>query len=360
MYSTAFHGNVSDGLPLIYSGIIALAFIMLFYLSRRVTKKEKILSGIIFIFLIAGFYIDFLNVFWHGFSYPIGFPYRNSFLFSFMVLFLAYKAFINIDKTRVSEITAALFIYVIYSLYMGVIYNEYVGMRQIIITGVYLIISFILIILNMKGKMKKIIMPAFMVLALVDLSYNAYVSVNAYFPGKEEDNTITIQAFKDFVDETSAITARIAGEDPSFYRLEKLYRRSNNDAMLIGYNGLSHFSSCETEQAMGILESLGFRNNGNWAFYGEGSTSFADCFMGVKYMLSQYDETPKPYEKIFEYNDKTVFKNPYAMPLCFTMNDDCLDLKAGDFDHFSYQNALAGSMGYLQTGRGCKRKRGKP
>ncbi len=348
LYSTAFHGNVSDGLPLIYSGVIAFAFIILFYLGRSASRREKILSALVFAFLILGFYIDFLNVMWHGFSYPIGFPYRNSFLFSFMVLFLAYKSFLMLDKTRVSWVIASLCIYVIYSLYMGVIKNENVGMRQIIITGIYLMIIYALIHLYIKGKAntRRYIMPAFLFLALVDLSYNAYVSVNAYFPDKEEDTTITIQAFKDFVDETTAITDHIKEEDPSFYRLEKLYRRSNNDAMLIGYNGLSHFSSCETQQAMNFLASLGFRNNGNWAFYGEGSTSFADCFMGMKYLLSQYDETPKPYEMIYEYNDKTIFKNPYALPLCFTMNDDCLSLLPDGFDHFSYQNALAGSMGY--------------
>ena len=348
LYSTAFHGNVSDGLPLIYSGVIAFAFIMLFYLGRSVSKREKILSALVFAFLILGFYIDFLNVMWHGFSYPIGFPYRNSFLFSFMVLFLSYKTFIKLENTRVFEIVCALSAYVIYSIYMCVIYNENVGIRQIIITGAYLIITFILTILYIRGKEKirTFIMPAFMLLALLDLSYNAYVSINAYFPDKDIDTSITIQAFKDFVDETTAITDHISGEDPSLYRMEKLYRRSNNDAMLIGYNGLSHFSSCETRQAMEFLGSLGFRDNGNWAFYGEGSTSFADCFMGMKYLLSQYDETPKPYEKIYEYNDKTVFRNPYALPFCFTMNEDCLNLSPDDFDHFSYQNALAGSMGY--------------
>jgi uncharacterized membrane protein YfhO len=116
--------------------------------------------------------------------------------------------------------------------------------------------------------------------------------------------------------------------------------------MLIGYNGLSHFSSCETEQAMNFLGSLGFRDNGNWAFYGEGSTTFADCFMGVKYLLSQYDETPKPYERIDTFNEKYIYRNPYALPLCFTMKDESLKLSIDGYDHFSYQNALARSMGY--------------
>ena len=352
MYSTSFHGNVSDGLPLIYCGTVALLFLMLFYLSRFITKKEKILSAFILIFLILGFYIDILNVAWHGFSYPIGFPYRNSFLFSFMVLFISYKGLINIGKISNRSIVISLFIYVIYSLYMCVIKNENVGIREIIITGVYLIASIFLIMIYKDRKQKggqgllRFIMPAFLLIAVTDATYNAYVSLNAYFPEKQEDQTITLEAFKGFVDETKAIVDHINREDKGLYRIEKLYRRSNNDAMLIGYNGLSHFSSCETEQAMRFLGSLGFRDNGNWAFYGEGSTTFADCFMGMKYLLSQYDETPKPYHMVYSYNDKSVFLNPYALPLCFTMNDDCLTLSKEEKDHFSYQNALARSMGY--------------
>lgn len=346
MYSTAFHGNISDGLPLIYSGAIAFAMIMLFYFNRRITFREKLLSGLLFIFMILGFYVDILNVMWHGFSYPIGFPYRNSFLFSFLVLFLSYKIFINLDYIRIFDVSSVLFIYVIYSVYMCVIFNENVGIRQVIITGTYLIIIFGLIFIYNKGKLLDYIMPAFMALAIADASYNAYVSLNAYFPDKETDESITIEAFRDFVDETSAIVDDLNNEDNSFYRIEKLYRRSNNDAMLIGYNGLSHFSSCETRQAMSFLGSLGFRDNGNWAFYGEGSTTFADCFMGMKYMLSQYDETPKPYERISVYGDKYVFRNPYALPLCFTMNSSAISPVPDAYDHFTYQNMISQAMGY--------------
>lgn len=346
MYSTAFKGNVSDGLPLIYSGAVAFIFIIFFFFGRTVSRREKIISGSVFLFLILGFYVDFLNVFWHGFSYPIGFPYRESFLFSFWVLFLAYKCFVNIEDISNKQIIITSFIYVIYSLYMCVILNENVGIRQVIITGVYIIISFILILLYRKKKLFDLIMPAFLFLTLFDVSYNAYISLNAYFPDKENDRDITIEAFKDFVDETSSIVGHLKEEDKDLYRIEKLYRRSNNDAMLIGYNGLSHFSSCETELARRFMGTLGFRDNDNWAFYGEGSTTFADCLMGMRYMLSQYDETPKPYSNIYSYNDKNVFYNPYALPLCFVMDDTAVSLEPSGYGKFSYQNALARSFGY--------------
>ncbi len=347
LYSNAFNGNVSDdGLPLIYSGAIGLVFIILFYMNKKISLKEKLISAGIFIFLILGFYIDCFNVAWHGFSYPIGFPYRNSFLFSFWVLFLAYKCFLSPGNTDKKQILIISCIYVIYSIYMRVILNEYVGLRQIVITGIYIAAVFIIQYMRSNAGLGRYVMPLFLILTIVDVSCNAYVSINAYFPDKKEDESISIKAYKDFVDETTSTVEHIIKEDNGFYRIEKLYRRSNNDAMLIGYNGLSHFSSCEAEQSMRFLGSMGFRDNGNWAFYGEGSTTFSDCMLGMKYMLSQYDETPKPYKRIYEYNDKYVFKNPYALPLCFTMKQDCTEILPKDYGKFSFQNALARSFGY--------------
>ncbi len=346
LYSNAFHGNVSDGLPLIYCGAIAAVFLAVFFLSRDITLREKLISAGIFVFLLLGFYVDILNVAWHGFSYPIGFPYRNSFLFSFMVLFLAYKAFLNIGKINRNTIITTLFIYVIYSAFLILRHNEYAGKREILITGVYVIIIFILILMYNKKLFVRQLMPAFMILMLIDVTLNAYISINSYFPDKDTDETITIEAYKDFVDETGDIVDMIRKNDNGFFRMDKLYRRSHNDAMLMGYNGLSHFSSCESENAMRFLGGLGYRDNGNWAFFGEGSTSFADCFMGLKYMLSQYNETPKPYKREFEYNNRFVYRNPYALPLCFYMNRDCLDISSGKDGLFEYQNELARSMGY--------------
>ena len=150
-----------------------------------------------------------------------------------------------------------------------------------------------------------------------------------------------MDTYKQYVDETNAIVGEIEANDSALFRMEKLYRRSNNDPMMFGYNGLSHFSSCETDNAKSFIGSLGYRNNENWAYYGEGSTAFADCFMGVKYIISQYDEIAKPYENLYTHNEKTIFKNPYAMPLLFATTGEVKNLTQEGFDLFEYQNQIA-------------------
>lgn len=87
LYNTSFHGNISDGLPIIYSGTISVIFLFFYFVDKNISIKDKILAGLMFLFMIAGFWIDAINVAWHGFAHPIGFPYRNSFLFSFLVIY---------------------------------------------------------------------------------------------------------------------------------------------------------------------------------------------------------------------------------------------------------------------------------
>lgn len=71
------------------------------------------------------------------------------------------------------------------------------------------------------------------------------------------------------------------------------------DAMAFDYAGLTHNSSCETYAVKHFMGRMGFRDQGIWAFYNQGSTAFADSFLSVKYFASRFDSTEKPYEDSF-------------------------------------------------------------
>ncbi|MCR4922616.1 MAG: YfhO family protein [Lachnospiraceae bacterium] len=346
LYNSAFNGNVSDGLPLIYSGVAATALGILYYFNKRISRREKLLSALVFFFLFLSFWIDSFSVVWHGFSYPIGFPYRNSFLFSFFLIYIAYKCFVNRPGyIRLRYLLALVLGFAIYSAYLVLRHSEYVGKYQIMISFAMLIA--VLCVVRYTKRSRSYVVPIIMglfVLQCGDSMVNASNSIIKYFPEFNETDDYDLAKFQDYLDETGNIISRLDSNEKLF-RIEKLYRRSNNDAMLFGYNGLSHFSSCETEIPKEFMGSLGFRNNGNWAYYGYGSTSFADCLMGVKYILSQFDEYAKPYPRSLEYGSKYVYENPYALPLGFIMNKEVKDINLEDSgDLFAYQNDIASSF----------------
>ena len=343
LYVGSFRGNISDGLPIIYSGIITVIFVFFYFANKTIKLREKICAIIMFAFMIVGFWIDAINVMWHGFAHPIGFPYRNSFLFSFLMLFVGYSGFVNIKegfKKRNANIIVVIF--ALYSVFLYVIGSSYVGFKSILITYLTLSVALILIVaLNEKNRYVIPAVAGLFVLQFADSLYNGSVSVDAYFEDKYSDEE-SLEAYKNYIDNTQALVDYVNEQDSSFFRMDKLFRRTNNDPLMFAYNGLSHFSSTETDQVKTFMGRMGFRNNENWAFYGDASTGFADCFMGVKYLLSQFDETSKPYKSVYSENEKYIYCNPYALPLGFGMDESVKYVNMTEKNPFKLQNDIAG------------------
>ena len=348
LFTGSFYGNISDGLPIIYCGVATVIFLLMFLLNNSISIKERLLTVAFFAFLAAGFWIDMLNVAWHGFAHPIGFPYRNSFLFSFLAIFIGFKGLVVI-RDGIKKIHYAI-IYVIMLAYSGVLFffaKDITTVEQLSVTMLFA--TLMLVCIFMIQYKRIYLYPALIglfVLQLGDLTYNGVKSVNAYFHDSYmEDDETSMAEYVDYIDETKDLVDYVQSQDDSFYRMDKLFRRTHNDPMMFGYNGLSHFSSCETNQVKRFMGKLGYRDNGNWAFYGCGNTSFADSFMGIKYMLSQYDETSKFMDRIYmNDNYKYIYKNRYPLALGMGMSSKyvrSVDMNSGN--PFELQNEMASS-----------------
>lgn len=343
LYTGSFRGNISDGLPIIYSGVVPVLFVFLYFFNKSIKLRQKLCVIALFIFLIIGYWIDAFNVMWHGFAHPIGFPYRNSFLFSFIILFVGYSGFVHIkEEFKKRNANVIVVIFFVYSAFLYVTGNNYVGPKSILIT--YLTLAAALILIVAMNEKNRYVIPAvagLFALQFADSLYNGSVSVDAYFEDKYSREE-SIDEYKEYIDSTQAMVDYVNEQDSSFFRIDKLFRRTNNDPLMFAYNGLSHFSSCETDQVKTFMGRLGFRNNGNWAFYGDASTGFADCFMGLKYLLSQFDETCKPYKSIYSENGKYIYSNPYALSLGFGMDESVKYARMTEKDPFKLQNDIAG------------------
>lgn len=343
LYIGSFRGNISDGLPIIYCGTITVLFVFLYFFNKTIRLRQKICAIVLFLFLIIGYWIDAFNVMWHGFAHPIGFPYRNSFLFSFLMLFVGYSGFVHIRegfKKRNANIIVVFF--VVYSAFLFITGNSYVGIKSILIS--YLTIAVALILIVAMNEKNRYVIPAvagLFVLQFADNLYNGSVSLDAYYEDKYSREE-SIDEYRDYIDSTQALVDYVNGQDSSFFRMDKMFRRSNNDPLMFAYNGLSHFSSCETDQVKTFMGRMGYRNNENWAFYGDASTGFADCFMGLKYLLSQFDETCKPYKSIYSDDSKYIYCNPYALSLGFGMDESVKFARMTEKDPFKLQNDIAG------------------
>ena len=130
-------------------------------------------------------------------------------------------------------------------------------------------------------------------------------------------------------------------------RIEKNFLHTLNDPFLLGYWGISHYSSTKASSAKELLEQLGYVG---YSTYGWGSTGVADSLLGIRWL---YSDGSRPVAGHWQPVDcdsaYTLYKNDAAFPLAYLARQDALsvDVDALADNTFTMQNAM------LQSLTGC-------
>src|SRR5699024_3404044 len=85
--------QMPEGLPNIFVGSLALIMASLYFFNKKIPWQERLAAGGLTTALLLSMNISGLNLIWHGFQYPIWYPYRFSFVFSFFLLFIGYQLY---------------------------------------------------------------------------------------------------------------------------------------------------------------------------------------------------------------------------------------------------------------------------
>ncbi len=306
LFAGAFRGDVSNSCaPYVYASEAALVFAFIWLTAGRGGLRKKAARLVLLAVLVLSTLISTIDVIWHGFNAPVGFAYRYSFLISFVLILTGFEGCLDLIEWRSSD-------------------EVWTGRKK---RALYIILA----------------------IQLVLLTFNAVVSL------RNHDNH-PLSDYIAYYDRCDAFLSEIRNKDDSLYRLEKDFEYNHNDSMLFAYNGLTHNSSCEKDYVKEFMAKMGIRYFPPiWTFYNQGSTTFTDCFLGVRYFVSRFDSTIKPYEHDFttQGSDRDgntagyyVYDNPYALPFCFVMGEKELATDMDNEDLFEIQNGLAGRKIY--------------
>lgn len=114
--------TAKEGLPNIYCGVFTIFLAILFFFCSKIKKRERIFCGGLLIFFLLSFVIRQLDFIWHGFHFPNMLPYRFSFLYSFVLIYMAFRVFMNIDHIKLVSVIGAICGFIVY---MGVVATYY-------------------------------------------------------------------------------------------------------------------------------------------------------------------------------------------------------------------------------------------
>ena len=328
----------ADALPNIACGTVSLVLGIVFFTSKKITLKEKIVDGSLVVFMMISCVIRQLDYMWHGFHFTNMIPYRFSYLISFVIVVMAFRAFMLIDFASFWDvIIAALFSAVIILLAIET-------QEQYVVVGTAVIALLICVALFLYTKRivpKNVLLIVLSVVILAESGATAYIGVKTTtvtgtyeYPRGGESTATVIEYMNNAEKDTTEM-----------WRAEMTSTQTLNDASLNGYNGLSMFNSMANESMTILFENMGLMGwqSGNRYTYAE-SSPVVNTFMNLKYIISRDSQYKNTYDtdSVYKIGNVTLLENQHYIPMGFMVNDNLLAWQVDDredqFNPFDKQN----------------------
>jgi len=327
---------VREGLPNISCGLIAVIFGIYYFINNKFTKRERVLNGSLLLFLAFSFNINILNFIWHGFHFTNEIPHRFAFVFSFLLLTLAYQSFNNIDEIPVKTIFTALGFLGAFVLLAETWYassNKF-DFKVFYVNIILIIIYALFIGLHKYGKITlKFFVLIIFLIAVSEASLSA-------LGGSAETGTTERNGYQPEKEDVRQAVAQIYTMDGDFYRLETRTWHTQNDPALYKYRGISQFSSMTDSRFTRIMEIFGISANPRFYTYlYTPATPVFNMVMSLKYMFSVNKHSESPvFDKISENKTRTVrvYENKYWLPAGFFVNDNIMNWEIKNYSPGNY------------------------
>ena len=414
-------------LPNIYIGALGFIGFILYFLSRRIVKERRWAAGVVTLIFFTSFVNEFVSKIWHMGQNPAGFFFRFSWLFSFFMLLLAYQALKEKFKiTRRGKLLSVV-VLVLSAIYLYTKDFTYLPKKQpealtlfinghfiaflillvsataagfylywersaksqkekervlLIATGfvivlvlllqtgylfsrvVLTLLIYIAVLALLRSRMLRLSVILLSTLTVFELGYNAYLSQMTFSYAnidKFVDGTLSVKRVTDKIQENA---------DQPFYRIATTFAYSRTTPSLIGYPGLSTFSSNLERSTMNHFAYMGDQG-GDEAIEYENGTPLTDALYGVRYYMDVKDLDPTEKEahpdkmyftrfasrfdmhryftrKVYEDERYVVYENPNSFPIAFGVNELVTNLQLDFNNAVKNQDIILNSMEGIQ------------
>ena len=340
------------GLPTVFSGTLTLLLLPFYYFSKRISLREKVFSTVFLAVFIVSFTLNPVDIFWHGFQIPNWLNYRYSFMVTFLLLTMLYKALPEIRRqsSKIVFAMGALLILAVTILekfeFDNFILNEYGYVEGKIdtyrtvwftIIAVIAYCAVIYAITRAKGlKERKKMSKVLLVVICAEMLLNGIINITAL---NVDVSFSSYSSYNSFFEKLEPVVSEIQENDISFYRMEKTHHRKTNDNMTLGIRGLSSSTSTLNKETIKLLNNMGYASKAHWSKY-LGGNPVNDSLLGVKYIVAQKNQ-PSNYST---YNENQAIN---------ALMNQLYTVAAEDENYIAYQNPYALSLAY-QTSQNVK------
>jgi uncharacterized membrane protein YfhO len=323
----------TDVLPNIYSGLATIILVPLFLFTKSISIKEKAAYVGLLGFLYFSFNLNYTNFIWHAFHFPNDLPYRFSFMYSFILLIISYKAFVRLKEFTAKEVLGAGIAVV-----FAIVLIQEIGSKNITDISVIISLSFIVLytMLFAMHSRDKFPSAAFALLILCSFTAEACIAnTDKYSMSQTKTNYAQdlpdFQLLKEKLDEY---------DNEDFYRMELTSLRTRMDPSWYDYNGVSTFSSMAYEKVSNLQSKLGMAGNYINSYTYNSQTPVYNAMHSLKYIVNNSNGismNPIFYEALFSKDKFTAYENRYHLPIAYCADDSVLNWDYNSSNPFDVQ-----------------------
>ena len=319
---TTIRSSGEDVLPNIYCSTLSIILVPLYLMNKDIRLKEKTVYIILLVFLLFSFDTNYSNFIWHAFHFPNDLPYRFSYMYSFILLVMAFKAIRKFKSLEYRDIMLSGILWV-----AALVLFEKFPTEKFTDSTVYITLAFVIIwtgalLLIKNNKLSKVIIG----ITIIAITFSEVIiaDTSSYvFTQKQSDYVQNYDSYREAIDYTYK-------KDKDCYRTELCYLDTRMDPCLYGYRGMSTFSSMAYEAYSRSQYNVGLAGNRINSYTYNTQTPVYNLMYGIKYLM-QKDTEIRPsdefYNKTYTTKDNStaVFENKYYLPIAFETSSDISD-----------------------------------
>ena len=318
---------------LIFSSTLTLILLPLYFTNKNISKKSKILSALLIIFMALPVISPILNKIWHGMTTPNCFYYRYAFCLIFYINMIAYQEYINRDKISKKSllIETAVFLLILLGeiilINHGTWKNKNLQINSVIISSIVVISTIILLFLQKSDKIrnkisKHIIKSITIVIFVIDIGISMH-SYNTTNP----DNYFTLKSVHNY----DNVINRILPSETDRHQERIIFNPDDNSfnlSMKYDYSSIDYFTSSRNRTTLRNMYSLGYnvqRETALWITSDSGDW-FNYSLAGVKYIITREnldnDNKIYGYEYRGKYGEFNIYETQNTLPFAYIVNSN--------------------------------------
>ena len=338
-------------LPNVYAGVAAVLLVPLYLIvpSKFIKPREKVAYTALLGLLFFSLAYKPLNFIWHAMHVPNDLPFRFSLFYSFILLYMAFRAFQHLKEIPARSIVtaggaAALLLVIAERIGHG---NLQPTVEQIEKaaqvtpppSSVYINIAFIaaytlLFYAISRANIKKQSSMALLLFCCVLTEVCAADTMNFDISQDKINYTVDYQDFQ-------KVKSDILAQDDSFFRMEQTDLRTLMDPAWFDYRGISTFSSMAYEKTANLQYRLGMDSNFINSYSYNPQTPVYNAMHNLKYLVENQNFdldqrliysfrhvlNPEFYTRRDEFTRArfTVFENKYPLSLGYFVDNAVKD-----------------------------------